>query len=236
MEGSDQAVAMRRCAECATAPHCLAADAQDDALRRLPGLLATSRVLQTGQHLFRAGDLADAHYYVRSGSFKTYTLTARGRERVTDFYLPGDVLSTTADRGYRVDSAVALETAMACRLSNSDVTKLEKLNCLPRYFAKQAARETRLFRHQLALANPSAQARFARYCVEYSQQLKLLGRCPTRLPLPMSRTDIASYLGLTLESLSRVTSKLSKLGVIRSMRTEFEVVEMDALFSLAGDQ
>lgn len=218
-----------RCARCATRPVCLSADLKDDALRRLPQLMAKSGSLQTGAHLYRAGDRADAHYYVCSGSFKTYTASVEGDERITGFYIPGEVLSCTLGDDGRLDGAVALEPATACRLNHDDVLALNSVGCLSHFFQKQTERETKLLDHQLILSSPSAQARFVGFCLQYSDRLLALGRRSDILPTPMSRTDIANYLGMTLESLSRVTSRFSKVGLIHSSRTHIELLDSDTL-------
>ena len=100
---------------------------------------------------------------------------------------------------------------------------------LVRQLAANASIDTR---HQINLKQSAVQARFAGFCVMLGARLQRLGRSPHYLPTPMSRTDIASYLGMTLESLSRVISKLHAARVIRASRDHIEVLQPETLETL----
>ncbi|MGI9327265.1 MAG: Crp/Fnr family transcriptional regulator [Pseudomonadales bacterium] len=199
----------------------------------LPEILSCSEVLKPGSHLFRPGDPADVQYHVRSGALKTYALNAQGDERVTGFYLPGEVLSNSQIEGRRREGAIALETATVCRLRLQDVGRLQDVAALPMLMTKLSQRETLLTEHQLNLAGTASLPRFVGFCLQYSARLAKLGRCSQHLPLPMSRTDIASYLGMTLESLSRVCAKLSKGGLLLAQPKEMQLLDRPALEALA---
>ena len=78
------------------------------------------------------------------------------------------------------------------------------------------------------------QARFAAFCVLYAKNLTRLGRQEAFLPMPMSRTDLANYLGMTLESLSRVVNQLHRAEVIKAALDRIEIVDAETLHGLAG--
>ncbi len=200
---------------------------------QLPQVLSCSEVLKPGAHLFRAGDPADVLYHVRSGTLKTYALNDQGDERVTGFYLPGDMLGNSLGQGRRREGAVALETATVCRLRTSDLLRLQEICGLPALLTKLAEREALLTEHQLNLAGTAALPRFVGFCLQYSRRLAQLGRCPKRLAMPMSRTEIASYLGMTLESLSRVCARLRKAQLIRLQPNEVVLLDRGELQQLA---
>jgi CRP/FNR family transcriptional regulator len=227
------ASAVERCRDCATRATCLGAGLDGPELAVLPQLLTCSELLPESTHLFRAGDLADCHYHVRSGMLKSYTINAEGDESVTGFYLPGEIMGSAQSQGVHTHSAMTLETASVCRLKVSDIPRLDEIDRLSGLFVQIAEHQTRLYEHQELLSITSAQTRFTGFCLRYSERLARLGRSEHFLPTPMSRTDIASYLGMTLESLSRVTSRLNKARLIRTSRDHIEILDIETLRTVA---
>ena len=142
---------------------------------------------------------------------------------------PGDILGHAQIDGHHAESAVALETSSVCELTDAGVAECARnglASILVRMFGEHSVQGTR---HQLNLKQTSAQARFAGFCLLFSDRLAALGRSAEHLPTPMSRTDIASYLGMTLESLSRVISRLTQAGVIKASRNHIEILQPQTL-------
>jgi CRP/FNR family transcriptional regulator len=218
-----------RCQQCPTHDACIAAKLEPNRLEELPNWLTEGATLNAGQHLYRAGDSADQQYHVRSGMFKTVVLNAQGDEFISGFHLPGDVLGVVHDRGCHVDSAVALDSGTACELNTNQLANNPDQGISSALIAHLSERTLGNLEHQISLSQSSAQARFAAFCVNYSDKLVRLRRCAHFLPTPMSRTDLANYLGMTLESLSRVISKLNASGVIRAARDNIELTQPDTL-------
>lgn len=224
------------CRQCPTRQVCIAAKLPTAQLAHLPAWLQVSGVYAPGQVLYRAGEAADRQFHVRSGMFKSFVINAQGDEFVTGFHMAGDIIGSVTRAGSYVDSAVAIQTATLCELnvanlqndsSNGAFTVLQAL-------VAQMTEQARLsMSHQLALCQTSAQVRFAAFCMNYAQRLAALNRCNTFLPTPMSRTDLANYLGMTLESLSRLISKLNSSGVIAAARDHIEVRQPVHLAKLA---
>ena len=221
-----------RCRVCPTRTVCIAADAQPDQLDRLPEFIACLSAIAPGEHLYHAGDAAVAQYHARSGMLKTYTINPQGDEYVTGFYLPGEILGHVHINGCHAESAVALETASLCKLDDDGIRGCAELG-LSSVIVKHLAANAHIeFCHQINLRQTSAQSRFAGFCVTMSARLARLGRNSTRIPTPMSRTDIASYLGMTQESLSRVIAKLHAANVICATREYIDVLQAETLSTL----
>ena len=224
------------CSTCPTRAHCIARGLSEADLAVLRNCMRPGRTLAGGKHLFLSGDPATHQYHVRSGTLMSYHNNQGGDEFVTGFYLAGDVVPNFVVDGTHRHSVVALEHASVCAIRQSpDAGTLNGLpgsvwSVLTRY-AHDAS--TRALSHQLNLKIASAEARFAGFCVEMMRRLKSLHRDPTDIPTPMRRTDIASYLGLTLESLSRVMSRLSRRGIICADRQYVKVLDEKTLTSLA---
>ncbi len=227
-------VPLGRCASCPTQVACLSAWLEPEQRALLPAIFSTREPLAEDTHLYRAGESVQAQYHVRSGAFKTYAINAEGDEYVTGFYLPGDVLGQVQQDGCHAESAVALETSSVCLLTDAGVTRCAEHGMAGLLLRQHAEKATDQTRHHLNLKQTSAPARFAGFCLLYGDRLAALGRSRDFLPTPMSRTDIASYLGMTLESLSRVISKLGKKRVIRATPDSIEILERDALEELGA--
>ncbi len=224
--------ASHRCRVCPTRQACLAAQSDPQQLAQLSEIFQCVEAVAAGEHLYYAGTPAQVQYHVRSGMVKTYVINAEGDEFVTGFYIPGEIFGHVHVGGCYGESAVALETASVCELSLdavNDMAEVGLASVLVRQLAANAGIETR---HQINLKQTSSQARFAGFCVGMGERLRRLGRSPLHIPTPMSRTDLASYLGMTLESLSRVISKLQAAGVILANRERIEVLQEDTLKTL----
>jgi CRP/FNR family transcriptional regulator, anaerobic regulatory protein len=223
------------CLECPTRQRCLAAGLDDTALDQLGTCMKPTAPLAKGAYLYRAGDAAACCFVVRSGAFKTFTGSAAGEEHVTRFYFPGELLGIAGQAsGEHRESAVALTTSTACRFHLDDVPNLWRIGAGPSLLRLIGETERIGSDDHVNLSQNRADARVAGFLVALSKRMHHLGRDPLRLPTPMSRTDLASYLGITLECLSRVLARLSKAGLISTTRTEITLRAPNGLEALAG--
>jgi CRP/FNR family transcriptional regulator len=221
------------CELCPTRKFCLVQEATPAQQRWLAEKLSCVKPLQSGNHIFRAGAKADAQFHIRSGMVKTYVTTASGEDCVTGFYLPGEILGRGQCTGTYAESAVALSTLSLCRLDAHDVQELGSIGLTQAMFEQLSQQSRGDVQHQVNLRQSSAEKRFAGYCLQYGQRRQQLGLDPLVLPTPMSRTDLASYLGMKLESLSRVISRLQARGLIQARRDQIVVLHSHAIAALA---
>lgn len=226
------------CDSCQTRGVCIASRLPGQSLLHLPGWMQISQVLPTGTCLYRAGETAGRQFHVRSGMFKTTVVNADGDEFITGFHMPGDVIGSVSANDTYVESAVALDTATVCELRLDNLLEKKtnnqvELQLVHALVLHQADNNRHHLAHRLILSQTTAQVRFAAYCVVYAQKLAALGRDEAFLPTPMSRTDLANYLGMTLESLSRVISKLNGQRVIHAARDHIDIKQMSVLRTLA---
>lgn len=191
--------------------------------------------MRKGEFLFRSGDPAEDCFVVRSGSYKTITLTSGGDEYVTGFYFPGELVGLAGMAGgERQDSAVALETSTACRLRPDDLPTFWDIGSGRALLRLVGQSEQHGVEHHITLSHSGADARVAGFLLALSRRMKQQRRDHLDLPLPMSRTDLASYLGMTLESLSRVLARFARAGVIVATRTRVTLTDPDCLQGIAG--
>ena len=218
-----------RCSVCPTRPVCLAKDLDESDRGRLEEIMDPFVCVETRNYLYRAGDVASHHYHVRSGMFKTYTINSNGDEYVTGFYLPGQIIGCAQIDGKHTESAIALETSSACRLLEKNLNKLSSIGIASTLFRLLAEREVLRNRHILNLNQTRAEARVTGFLIDMSGRFSLLGRCPDHISTPMSRTDIANYLGMTLETLSRALARLVKTGVLQTTKDYIKIKQPETV-------
>ncbi|HSS66232.1 MAG TPA: helix-turn-helix domain-containing protein [Gammaproteobacteria bacterium] len=193
-------------------------------------------VVRRGAHIFRMGDPFDCVYMVRSGAVKTYWLAADGDQQVTGFYLPGEVfgLCSVSSESY-VNSAVALDTSGICTLPYDHLQRLclSSEDNLARLMARLSSRIRESEEAFIVLGHKSADERMAWFLIDISRRQARLGLCPNEINLPMTRTDIGSYLMLAVETVSRVLTRLQAKGLIEVRRNRVVIKSPERLRSLA---
>lgn len=200
-----------------------------------PSLLLNHQyTYQEGEFIFHAGDTADAIYIVSSGSVKYGFVMQDGTEQVNNFFLSGDILGLESiGLQDHVSSAVALEKTTICRLA---VSTLEKqlpggmlLKTVSRYLVHQ-------YNMKLMLASKESDARLACFLLHISKHLDTIGDAGDVFYLTMSRQDIANYLGMALETVSRTLRRFQDDGLIEVTRRTICIEDFTGLENAAGPQ
>lgn len=176
----------------------------------------SSRRIRRRDRLFSAGESCSFIYAVRHGFFKSCMVDTAGREQVVGFHMKGDLIGMDglASRRHAVD-AVALE--------DSEV-QLVPLNG-PAVAVELAREVARQHRAMMVLGTMTAPERLTAFLGDLSRRFALLGFSPTEFHLRMTRADIASYLGLKLETVSRLFSEFERNGLIQVARQHVRIVD-----------
>ncbi len=225
------------CKDCSLNAVCLPIAVNSDELDSLDSIIHRSRPMRRGEGLFRAGDTFQSVFAVRSGAFKTSTLTVDGEEQVTGFYLPGEILGMDGlGTNTHTNTARALESSSICEIP---FVRLEALSSqipsLQRHFFQLMSREIQSDQQlMLLLARKPADARLAAFLLNLGTRYKRRGLSQRRLRLPMSRNDIGNYLGLAVETVSRIFTRLQSSGVLGVAGKEIEILDMAALTEIAN--
>jgi CRP/FNR family transcriptional regulator len=191
--------------------------------------------MNRGDYVYRAGDRASNCVVVRSGSYKTFVLSGDGEEHVTGFHFPGELMGMSGQAGgLHRDSAVALETSTACRVPLDEIPMLWRIGSGPSLLRLMGRSEQIGAEDHMNLSRSAADARVAGFLVTLGRRMKRQGRSELLLPMPMSRTDLANYLGMTLECLSRVVARFAKAGLITATRMHVTQHQPEQLAGLAG--
>ncbi len=222
------------CSTCAFSQACLSQGMDKGALLDLHMLVEHVGPLHAGECVFRAGDRFEAIAAVRAGTVKTFTIDREGREHVLGFHLAGEVIGLNAIDGESYPcSAVAVDTVMLCRFSFPKISVLAaRVPGLQQQLFRLLSRD--IGRAALLAGDWTADERLAAFLVGLSRRLAARGFSPDRLQLSMARTDIANYLRLAPETVSRVLKRFQDEGVLRVDRRAIELVDRSRLEALAS--
>ena len=231
---SDDGDAFHFCSTCAFSQACLDQGMDKAALQDLHVLVEHVGPFHAGEHLFREGDPFEAIAAVRAGTVKTYVIDRDGREHVLGFHLPGEVIGLNAiDGDHYPCNAVALDTVMLCRFSFPKIAVLAtRVPGLQRQLFRLLSRD--IGRAALLAGDWTADQHMAAFLVGLSRRLAARGFSPNRFQLTMARTDIANYLRLAPETVSRVLRRFQQDGLLAVDRREVELAGRDALEALAA--
>lgn len=196
--------------------------------------MRTSTPQHKGSVLYHVGEAADRCHVARSGVFKSISFSVTGEEFVTGFYYPGELIGLNGRAtGRYQDTAVALDTSTTCGLNYRDLPRLWAVGSGDSLLRMLAQHEHDAMQHQINLSQSRAEARIAGFLLLLSDRLRRLGWNHLTLPTPMSRTDLANYLGITLECLSRELGKFKRAGLIGATRASITLCRPDELTTLA---
>jgi CRP/FNR family transcriptional regulator len=230
---ADDGDALTFCSTCAFSDACLSQGLDKAALGELHVLVEHVGPFREGEHLFREGDDFTAIAAVRAGTVKTYVVDPDGREQVLGFFLPGEVigLNAIAQAQYPCN-AVALDTVMLCRFS------FPKMALLATRLPGLQAQLFRLLSQDIGKAallagDYSAEQRLAAFLAALARRFASRGFSATRLHLTMSRTDMANYLRLAPETVSRVLRRFQDDGLVQVDRRELEIRDPERLLAIA---
>lgn len=220
------------CSSCSLQELCLPVGLSPAEIDKLDSIISSRQTTRRGSSLYRIGDPFRNLYAVRTGAFKTVDLSEDGSEKITGFYLSGEILGLDAISTDRQNfGAVALEDSEVCVVPFERLEDLlREIPALQHHFHKIMSRD--IMRDQglmLLLAGMKADARLSAFLIGLSQRFANLGYSATRFRLRMTRAEIGSYLGLTLETVSRLFSRFGEEGLIHIDRREIEIVDLKAL-------
>jgi CRP/FNR family transcriptional regulator, anaerobic regulatory protein len=220
------------CEDCSLFSLCFAQEISEEERQQLNQVLKRQQPVERNEHLFHGGQSLKTVTVVRSGSVKAYQLSREGDEIVSGFYLPGeiiglDALSSEVHPGF----AVALEDGRTCEIPVRDflamLNKSTKLNQVMLRLLSEEMAETREL--LLVVGRLDARTRVALFLLSMSRRLARRKQDPEHFRLTMDRRDIANYLGLTIETISRTLSAMQREGIIEVRGKLVRIVDRQLL-------
>lgn len=217
---------------CGLRAMCLPTDASPKELKRIEDIVIARRKILRGETLFHSGARFSNIFTVRSGLFKTRVNTSDGGYQVTGFQLPGEVmgLDGIANDHYTCD-AIALEDSVVCVMPFDRVEAISReVNALQRHMYRILGREIlRESGSMLLLGNLGADERLAGFLLNLIQRMRERGFSSGELLLCMTREEIGSYLGMSMETVSRGFTRLAENGIVDVSKRHVHILDINAL-------
>lgn len=223
------------CSQCTVLELCLPLGLTNEEAERLDKLIVQRFKVKKGAALYRIGDPLRSLYAVRIGSFKTNVLSIDGREQVTGFQMPGETLGLDAiSTDVHNCNAFALEDSEVCPIPFTQLERLAReLPSLQHNLNKILSREiVRDHDMLMMLGNMNADERLAAFLLNLSQRLSMRGYSSRQFVLKMRREEIASYLGLRLETVCRGLTHLREQSLVVVAKRDVKILNMEGLKQL----
>jgi CRP/FNR family transcriptional regulator, anaerobic regulatory protein len=217
---------------------CLSGGLPAEDLERVESIVYARRRLKRGQALFKAGDEFHSVYAIRSGFFKTSLIDDDGREQVTGFFMGGEFLGMDGVGSGRYDGdAIALEDSDVCMMPYVLIEKIgREVPALQRRLHAMLAGEiVRGYGVMLLLGSMTAEQRLAAFLLNLSRRFLRRGYSGSRFLLRMTRGEIGSYLGLKIETVSRLFTAFHQDGLLDVQYRQVSNVDIQGLERLLAD-
>jgi len=226
------------CKDCSLRELCLPLGLEESDLTDLTRIIKRTRTLKKNDYLYRIGDKLQSLYAIKTGSVKSLELAQDGYVQINGFHLPGELLGVDAisDERHPCD-AVALEVVQVCEIPLASLEQLAReIPGLQRQLLRIMSKEIVKEQEQLMmLGKMTADARLATFLISLSERFNALGLPSLQFRLSMSRQDLGDYLGLALETVSRLFSRFQENNVIKVEGRLVHILNMEKLQSLTGE-
>jgi CRP/FNR family transcriptional regulator len=222
------------CADCAVRPFSFCAALDQAELRELDHLGRHVHFLPR-ETAFAQEELTTSFFNLLEGVMRLYKLLPDGRRQIVGFAVPGDFvgMATSARHSFSAD---AVGPVAVCRFSRTSFARfIEDKPHLLRRINELVVRElSQAQDHMVLLGRRSAEEKVASFLIGWRDRLARLGDATNTVPLPMGRQDIADFLGLTIETVSRTFTKLERDGLIEIMPGGVRLADSERVEALSA--
>lgn len=225
------------CSNCNLRELCLPMGLSLKEIERLEEIVVNRKRIRRGEPLYRAGDRFDALYAIRLGFLKSCVMSSDGREQVTGFHMSGDLVGLDGLAGMVYSSdLIALEDTEVCVLPYARLQEvMESMFSMNMHFQRLLAHEiVRQNGVMLLLGSMHAEERLAAFILNLSQRFEQRGYSRSEFVLRMTRAEIGSYLGLKLETVSRVLSRFAHDNILIVNQKHVQILDFDTLRNIVS--
>lgn len=220
------------CQTCSFSHLCLPLALNEEEMVSLDDIIERKRPLHKNDTLINAGDKFRSLYAVRSGSFKSFISDENGEEQVIGFHFPGDIIGFDALRAQQHQSyCQALETAMVCELPYDMLDEMSvRFPKLRKQILSFMSAEIKHDHDLMMLLNKrTAEERLMYFIAHLSSRFEERGFSPKQFNLTMTRNEIGNYLGLTVETISRLLTRFQNKGIIAVEGKLITILDFDLM-------
>ncbi len=228
-----------RCQTCSLSSLCLPLALEVQDMEQFDAIIRRRAPLKKGESLFRQDAPFTSVYAVRSGSLKQVTTEGSGDDQHTNFYLPSELVGLDGiDEERYPGTVVALETTTVCEIPFDRLDRLsealpELRGQLYRSMSKELRDDRRMMR---LLSRKTADQRLASFFTSLSDRFRRRGYSPYSFRLSMSRADIGNYLGLAVETVSRILGRFQSQGLVEVSGREVHILDLESLLQVAEEE
>ncbi len=227
------------CSSCSLRELCLPMGISREEVEQLDRLIVARKRVRRGENLYYTDDRFHSIYAVRSGFFKSTVLAEDGRDQITGFYMPAEIMGMDGIGTERhACDAVALENSEVCIIPFANLEEIStKIRGLQQQFHKLMSRE--IVRDQsvmMLLGSMRAEERLAAFLLNLSQRFVARGYSHSDFNLRMTREEIGSFLGLQLETVSRLFSRFQEERLIDVQQKHIRILDAAGLARAAGKE
>ena len=216
-----------RCSSCKLREACLPCGLDEPATERLREIVRTRIRLRRGECLLRAGARFDSLYAVRSGFFKSSVVLEDGRDQVMGFHMAGEILGMDGiGAGSHAADVVALEDSEVCVIPDESLEDPVVQRQLRKVMSRELVRDQGVM---MLLGTMRAEERVAAFLLNLSQRFLMRGYSPIEFHLRMTREEIGSYIGLSLETVSRLFSRFQDERLIAVNQKHVRILDVAGL-------
>jgi len=187
----------------------------------------TRKRVKRGDHLVRAGEAFDSIYALRSGFLKSSVVLEDGRDQVTAFHMAGEIVGMDGigNNRYTAD-LIALEDSDVCIIPYGRLEEAGMQRQLHKAMSRELVRDQGVM---MLLGTMRAEERLAAFLLNLSQRFVARGFSPCEFHLRMTREEIGSYIGLSLETVSRLFSRFQEEGLITVQQKHIRILDISGL-------
>lgn len=219
------------CSNCSLSALCIPRGLVQEDINRLSQFVRRKRILHRGDSLYREGDSFHGLLAIKAGTAKLISHDKQGNEHLLGVLLPGELLGFDAlSTDTHNCSAVALETLSYCELPAGQLDMLcQKVPNLLRELFRHVGQRLDNEKSQLILHRRPAEERVAAFLVDLSERYRSRGFPASDFRLSLTRQEIGDFLGLALETVSRLLKQFQKEGLIRVQHKNIHIADLDRL-------
>ena len=226
------------CAKCSSRLRCLPYGLDERSVAQIDRIIGKRHWVERNELLLRVGEPFSCLYIIHVGQFKTFRDSAHGKQHVMGFHMAGEILGMNAiSTGIHDSNAMAFEDSEVCEVPFAQLQMLcASIPALQQHFHRLLSEEINRDQRVMRFLGSSAEQRFATFLLDLSSRFAARGYSRHDFTVLMSREDIGNYIGLTMESVSRLMSKFRRQGWISTDGKDLHILDHGAIEALANGE